>query len=221
MADRKFLDSVYALDGVDATRALYSNWAASYDAEVGENGYVTPRRCAEALAAAVSGTDSRAQRGAQEDADGGLGAPLLDIGCGTGLSGLAFAAAGFSTMDGSDLTEEMLGKARARGVYRRVWLADMNDDAPFEAGQYTHAAAVGLISPGHAPAGLIDAVMGALPSGGCFVFSLNDHALADPSFEGRVREQADTGAAQVMFREHGDHLPGIGLASTVYVLRKR
>ncbi|MEM9048076.1 MAG: methyltransferase domain-containing protein [Pseudomonadota bacterium] len=221
MAARKFLDSVYDLDGVADTKALYADWAATYDAEVAENGYATPRRCAQALADAVGqgGADRAANEAANEAV--GKAAPLLDIGCGTGLSGLAFAAAGFTALDGSDLTEAMLDQARARGVYRRVWLADISADAPFETGRYTHAAAVGLISPGHAPAGLIDAVMAALPSGGCFVFSLNDHALADPSYEGRVREHADTGAAQVLFRDHGDHLPGIGLQSTVYVLRKR
>jgi len=204
MAEKKFLTDVYGLEDVEDTRDYYRRWAESYDAEVAENGYVTPKRCAEALAGAVAD----------------LADPLIDLGCGTGLSGLAFRAAGFTCIDGCDLTEEMLEKARARGVYRRLWLAEAGASVPFEAGAYTNAAAVGVMSPGHAPASLIDAVMAALPPGGCFTFSLNDHALEDPTFEGRIREHVDTGAAQLMFREHGPHLPGIGLEATVYVLRK-
>ena len=204
MTDKKFLDNVYELESVEDTRALYADWAGSYDAEVGAQGYATPRRCAEALAGAVADKS----------------APLIDIGCGTGLSGVAFAEAGFTTIDGSDLSEEMLEKARSLGVYRTLWLADIAAETPFEPGAYANAAAVGLMSPGHAPPGLIDAVMAALPQGGCFVFSLNDHALENPEYEGRVRDHADTGAAEVLFREYGDHLPGIGLKSVVYVLRK-
>ena len=54
----KFLDKVYAARDLKGTKALYDEWSASYDAEVGEFGYVTPARCAaarEALAEARRG----------------------------------------------------------------------------------------------------------------------------------------------------------------------
>ncbi|MGB1179935.1 MAG: methyltransferase type 11, partial [Lentibacter algarum] len=62
MTDR-FLDKAYGTIG--DTRDLYAAWAKSYDQELGEGGYATPARCAEALA--------------KHSRD--LTAPILDFGC--------------------------------------------------------------------------------------------------------------------------------------------
>ena len=53
-----------------------------------------------------------------------------------------------------------------------------------------------------------------------FVFSFNDHSLADPAFEAQVKDYIGTSRAELMFKEYGDHLPGAGLKSNVYVLKK-
>ena len=203
---KKFLDGAYDLDGPDETRALYADWAASYDAEIAANGYATPRRCAEALAAIA------------EDRS----APVLDIGCGTGLSGLALRAAGFATIDGSDVSAEMLEGARARtDIYRSLRQVTLEDPFPFAPGTYQHITAVGVFSPGHAPPETLDAVLDLLPAGGCFCFSLNDHALADPAYPKKIDAVTEAGTADLVFREHGPHLPGRGLEADVCVLKKR
>jgi len=72
---KTFLDKTYNTSGDDAMRALYDDWADSYEAEVGENGYATPARLARALAT-ITGDKAQA---------------ILDYGCGTGLSGAALA----------------------------------------------------------------------------------------------------------------------------------
>lgn len=203
MTERRFLDRAYDLPDRQATERFYDDWAASYDAEIAANGYATPARCAAALAACVADR----------------GAPVLDIG--TGLSGLALRAAGFTTVDGTDLSPGMLERARKRGVYRRLLPADATDPLPAASGDYAAAAAVGVVNPGHAPPETLDAVLAILPPGGCFVLSLNDHALAEPPFPGRVDRLVADGTAELAFREHGPHLPGIGLEATVYVLRRR
>ena len=41
-----FLDKAYQARDAAATRDLYDDWAASYEAEVGDLGYATPGRCA-------------------------------------------------------------------------------------------------------------------------------------------------------------------------------
>lgn len=206
MTDRKFLDTAYGLEDDAATRAFYDDWAASYDAEIAENGYATPRRCAEALAAQAPDHD----------------APILDLGCGTGLSGVALRAAGFATIDGAEPSAEMRARAESRtGVYRALRAIEPDDPLPFAPGSYAHVAAVGVISPGHAPPETVDKALAILPPGGCLVFSLNDHALEEAPYPGKVEEVIAAGHAELAFSEHGDHLPGIGLRSTVYVLRKR
>ncbi len=115
----------------------------------------------------------------------------------------------------------MLERARALGVYRDLFPGDLTEPLPVATGAYAAMAAVGVINPGHAPPETVDAVLERLPPGGLFVFSLNDHALADPAFGAKADELIARGAAECPFREHGPHLPGIGLEATVYVLRKR
>ena len=208
MADEKkgFLEQAYGVEDSEATKRLYENWAETYDAEVRSYGYATPERCAEALAAHV------------EDRN----APLLDLGCGTGLSGEAFREAGFTTIDGTDFSQEMLDQARRKsGVYRKLTLGDLNNPIPAEPDEYSNIAAVGVFSPSHAPADMIETVMALLPQGGCFVFSLNDHALADPSYKERIDDLVSRGKAELVFEEYGDHLPKAGIKSSVCVLRKR
>jgi predicted TPR repeat methyltransferase len=207
MADQPkgFLDNAYTVETPDQTKAFYNDWAETYEAEIKANGYATPTRCAAALAALAPDNS----------------VPVLDLGCGTGLSGEALRAAGFSTIDGTDFSEEMLAHAEGKpGLYRKLTRGDLNRPLPAEPGQYTHVAAIGVFSPSHAPAAMIDRVLEVLPAGGLFTFSLNDHTLEDPSFEARVTAVAAAGTAEVVFREYGAHLPGHGLKALIYVLRK-
>lgn len=200
-----FLDGAYKVEDGRSTQNLYRDWAASYEAEIRANGYATPERCAAALAAAV--------------ADKSL--PLLDLGCGTGLSGEAMKAQGFTTIDGTDFSQEMLAYAGKKpGLYRTLILGDLTTPLPGKAGDYHAAAAVGVFSPGHAPPTTIEQVIDLLPSGGCFVFSLNDHAREDPGYEQEIERLAEAGKITVVSNENGPHLPKRGLKALVCVLRR-
>ena len=203
--DEGFLDRAYGLEDPENTKGFYKEWAATYEAETRANGYVTPSRCAVALAKLA--TDKSA--------------PLLDLGCGTGLSGEAFSDIGFTTIDGSDFSEEMLAYARTKqGVYRTLILGDLNNPLPGAPGDYANIAAVGVFSPGHAPPEMIDEVMSKLPAGGCFVFSLNDHTLEIPGYQQHIDRLVESGEAEVTFREYGDHMPKREIKAMVVVLRR-
>ncbi len=204
-AKKGFLEGAYKVDDPTATKALYRDWAATYEEEVRRNGYVTPTRCAEALASLADDLD----------------AALLDLGCGTGLSGEALKAAGFSTRDGSDFSEDMLAYARSKeGLYRTLIRGDLNNPLPAKAGDYRYIAAIGVFSPGHAPAQMIADVLAVLPRDGLFVFSMNDHAMEDPSYDAEIDRIVGEGIAAIAFKEYGDHLPGRGIKAFVYVLKK-
>lgn len=58
-----------------------------------------------------------------------------DLGCGTGRTGAWLRAQGVRQVDGVDLTPEMLERARARGVYERLVVAEVSDSG-LESGQY-------------------------------------------------------------------------------------
>lgn len=199
-----FLDKAYGARDAESTRQLYDDWAASYEAEVANNGYATPGRCAEALAANMSD----------------LGAPILDFGCGTGLSGLALRLAGFSTIDGLDLSADMLTVARTKNLYRKLHQIDAGDPLSHTQGDYAAIAAIGVIGAGAAPISVFDTLMDGLATGGRLVFSFNDHALEDPANEGKLQDWLDSYRAALLFKGYGDHLPGINLKSNVYIIEK-
>lgn len=199
-----FFERVYGTTSQADVEALYEDWAGSYDADLTENGYLTPRRCAAALAAHLAERD----------------APILDFACGTGLSGAALAAEGFTVIDGVDLSEAMLEVARARGLYRH--LAKTEPDVPpaAEPGSYAAIAAVGAVSPGAAPARYLDALLECLAPGGLLVLSYNDHTLADPEYTARLDSALARGIVRERVRDHGDHILRLGSKSTVYVLER-
>jgi SAM-dependent methyltransferase len=51
----------------------------------------------------------------------------LDLACGTGRIGHWLRGQGVAVLDGVDFTTEMLDRARARGVYRSLFVADVRD----------------------------------------------------------------------------------------------
>lgn len=200
------LDKVYNFRSLEEATEFYDGWADGYEDELAENGYATPQRCAEALAAHADSPE----------------APVADFGCGTGLSGLALKAAGFPTLYGYDISTEMLQKARAKDIYTEAAILDMSqplDSLP--EGRFQNAAAIGSLSPWFMPPTVLDEMLAKIPTGGCLVCSLNDHALKEGSMETRLLELTEHNVADLVFKDHGDHLPGVDLQSTVYVLKKR
>ena len=184
----EYLRNVYNLATQADTDEYYTKWAASYDDELIRQGYQTPQRCAEALRHFVAPD-----------------AAVLDIGCGTGLSGAALASAGLTDLVGTDVNAQMLDVARAAGIYRRTWVTDIDDPFPFARGAYDAIAAVGVIGVGAAPASLLRLALEALAIGGHLVFSYNDHALEVPEFTDALVDVVSS---------------GLGSMSTVFVLRR-
>lgn len=204
--DKKFLDEAYHVDvdNRDELQALYNKWAKSYDAEVGENGYATPGRLAKSLA----------------DHTDDLTVPVLDFGCGTGLSGLALKLAGFKTIDGMDPNPEMLAIAKPKGLYRALTQIDVADPEPITKGAYGTIAAIGVIGTGAAPPETFDLLMNALEPGGIMSFSFNDHAMADVAYTSRLDAWLSTEKARLIFNDYGPHLPKRNVNSTIYILEK-
>lgn len=60
-----------------------------------------------------------------ESVDWSAARQVADLGCGTGRTGAWLASLGVETIDGVDLTPQMLERARARGIYRRLVEADV------------------------------------------------------------------------------------------------
>ena len=198
-----YLDKIYSADSADL-RPFYAQWAQSYDQEVGENGYVTPLRIAEALARHVKD----------------LSIPILDYGCGTGVSGQAFQEVGFLTIDGVDISAEMLEVAAQKKIYRHLEVFAPETGPNVKLGAYQIIAAVGVIGAGAAPLAVLDKMMALLAPKGLLVFSFNDHTLEDPAYNGLVEDYVNQGQAVLHLKEYGNHLPKQKINSNIYILEK-
>jgi SAM-dependent methyltransferase len=88
-------------------REGYAGWAATYEATV-------PDELDVALLEALTAVPWREARRA------------ADLGCGTGRTGAWLRRRGVASVDGVDLTPEMLAVARARSVYDRLVEADLS-----------------------------------------------------------------------------------------------
>lgn len=204
MTREKFLKKAYSHGGAEEATAFYDEWANTYDGELTESGYVTPDRCARALAEACETLD----------------APVLDLGCGTGLSGRALVKQGFTTIDGWDPSSQMLRRAETRHVYRVLRQIEPEAALHFRDGAYGAVNVAGALGPSLAPPETFDQVLDCLPSGGLMSFSLNDHAIAEGSHVNRLTSLAESGAAEIVFKEYGEHIPATGLKAWIYVIRK-
>lgn len=201
MTDKQILQpGLYVDRGVEETQAIYADWAASYDADVAAHGYVTPGRIAACLADLVP-----------------LDTPVLDFGCGTGLAGLALEKAGFSTIDGCDISAEML-KQVPKGLYRHV-LPAQPDEVPFPKGQHSAIVAAGVISAGAAPPETLLPLVAYAPAGCVIVFSFNDPTISMGSYDA-VLTQVLQRDATLISRTHGPHLPAKGMGSDVIAIQK-
>ena len=197
-------EKAYKLSSMEETKKLYADWSDTYDAQLADTGYATPQRCADALA--LYSADKSA--------------PVLDIGCGTGLSGDALLKAGFLTIDGTDPSEDMIAIAGPKQLYRNLSLTDLSNQLDFPIGTYAAMIAVGVINIGHAPGSTIHLVLDKLSKGGLFAFSLNDHALSDPEIAEALEAARGLSHITILHEEYGDHLPGIGLNAKIFVMQR-
>ena len=114
----------------DDIRSFYDDWAGRYDADLADWDYRAPARVAGLLAGAADRTAS-----------------VLDAGCGTGLSGRALRAAGFTgEVVGIDLSEASLPHAEASGAYTRVLQASLNESLAFDDGAFGALACIGVLT---------------------------------------------------------------------------
>lgn len=136
--DEPDLADAYAVQTPDDNRALYREWADTYESGfMARRGYVYHEHVAHLFV----------ERG-------GVG-PVVDVGCGTGVVGVELAAAGIGPIDGLDISPDMLAlaaeKRRAdnRAVYRELMEADLTRPIALADAAYAGIVSSGTFTHGH------------------------------------------------------------------------
>ncbi|MDN3564482.1 tetratricopeptide repeat protein [Paeniroseomonas aquatica] len=145
-------------------RDLFDQFAPRFEAELtGALGYATPALLAGLLAEAGV-VPARALA-------------VLDLGCGTGLSGVALAPLA-RRLEGLDLSPRMLAEARRRGLYHALHEADLLDWLPGRPGAFGLVAAADVLNYLGDLGPALAAIAGALVPGGWAAFSVEAGAGA-------------------------------------------
>ena len=205
MADENFFEIAYSLEDVEETRAMYDRWAEVYDRDLQEGEYQQPARCAQALADRLKNSQAK----------------ILDVGCGTGLSGLALKQAGYGNIDGCDLSQGMLDKAQMLGIYGRLFACDLNAP-PLDAenNQYDAITAVGVFSFGHVLPDAVEELLRITKPGSPIIIGLNDHFYEEGSLTAKLEALQNDDRLKIISQEHGDHIPANDLKGWVLTLEK-
>jgi SAM-dependent methyltransferase len=171
------LARVYAARTADELARAYSDWAASYDAETGRDGYHLPFSITAWVARHVVP---------------GAG-PILDAGCGSGLSGPLLAALGYREVEGLDFSSDMLALARLRGGYAKLTQAELGKVLPWPTGHFTAFFSTGVFTEGHAPASSLDELVRITRPGGHAIFTVRDSVVEKGGFRARFAELESAG----------------------------
>jgi predicted TPR repeat methyltransferase len=116
----------------DSTEVMrqYDEMAPSYDETLlNDWGYRAPAMAAELLAQHV-----------------GLESTILDVGCGTGLTGSELRRVGFEALHGTDISMPSLERAARKGAYRSLVQANLLEPLPFVDHMFDAAICVGVLS---------------------------------------------------------------------------
>ncbi|MBZ9850218.1 class I SAM-dependent methyltransferase [Mesorhizobium sp. CA14] len=174
MADGKHnnaLSAAYAAKRPEEVAAVYDSWAETYDADMSASGYRHPTICLALLTRHLP-------RGAE---------PLLDAGAGTGLIGEWLAITGYPRVEALDISQGMLDKAGAKGVYTALHRLAMGDALPFADGTYAGIVSAGVFTSGHVGVEGLDELIRICRRGGVIVLTVKN-TLWDAGFAGRIAE---------------------------------
>ncbi len=181
------LEAVYAAQTPAESLRAYQSWAATYDTEFRPgHGYIYND---EVVAGFVQ---SFGAQGTEE--------AVIDVGCGTGAVGESLSQRGVWTVDGVDLSPEMLALAAAkvdangRPLYRRLIEADLTaPNSPIAPGSYAAAVSSGLFTHGHVGPSAIATMAAMVRGGGLLCFGVNEQFYEAANFDEALAELEATG----------------------------
>ncbi|QPC86043.1 methyltransferase domain-containing protein [Mesorhizobium sp. NBSH29] len=204
MADKP-LDQVYAANNSAELQNAYQAWSSDYDRETAADGYCLPFIIAAWVARYVP-------------ADSG---PLLDAGCGTGLTGPYLRALGYSDIEGLDFSPDMLRVAQRRDAYASLVEAELGKKLPWRDGHFRAVYSTGVFTEGHAPASSLDELARITRIGGHVIVTVRCSILDSGGFGREFARLAQDGTWRMIeqsppFRAFAVGEPDVLVSAFVY-----
>ena len=167
MSKEDRLKWIYSSKDNEELAERYDQWAESYDQELEEDyGWQIPQLMVEEL----SHLTPRSGR-------------VLDAGAGTGLVGRYLGALGYGDLVAMDLSNEMLNKAREKGVYGEFYQMDLAETLNFPDNSFDAVVCAGVLTFSHAPAKSLNELVRVTKPGGHLLYSLRTDAYESMGFE--------------------------------------
>ena len=171
---KKLLEGAYRLATPQDNLDYYRKFAARYDSDF-----------ADGLGYSFAATVAAIYRGLAGPED----TPVADIGCGTGLVGADLRG----TVDGMDLSPEMLDVARARGVYRALYRVDLTGDLAVLPDNYGAVVSAGTFTHGHLGPDVLTNLLKIARPGALFVIGVNATHFRALGFESELQRLRTAG----------------------------
>ncbi len=164
--------------------ANYDGWADTYDADIVRVGYMTP--------SVLTGLISR-----HVAPDAGA---ILDAGAGTGMIGAILSVLGYRTLVGIDMSDGMLARARARGVYADLRNRVLGEALDFADASFAGCVISGVFNAGHAPASALDELVRVVRPGGVLAFNVGEQAWHACGFDAKLDDLTAAGLWRLLPR---------------------
>ena len=160
------LGEVYHAASPSDLAKTYDDWAAEYDADMLATGYAHP--------AVICGLTSRYVSD--------TATPILDAGVGTGNIGLLLSILGFTNLHGLDMSQGMLAKAKARGIYSSLHQGILGAALDFPSSRFSCVVSTGTFTTGHAPASAFGELTRVVKPGGHLIFTMGTTVWVENGF---------------------------------------
>ena len=176
----------------DDVAKYYDDWARDYNETLADWRYEAPEQIASMLRAKLSPKSA-----------------ILDAGCGTGLCGKALHMAGFTTVDGIDVSHRSLEIAGMTGAYRSLHAMDMQRlPLPIPDDHYDGLACVGVLTYLTDSVGTLREFSRVVRSGGVVAITQRSDLFSERDFQSVLEELTNEGViTQVRISEPRPYLP--------------
>jgi len=184
-----FVTEAYSLGDKESILKFYRKWAEEYDRNMSSQGYLSPSAIAALL-------DKHLRRHDIE---------VLDVGCGTGLTGVEIKQYGVEYLDGIDISGEMISVARSRDIYRRLYVGDLNKPLALEDQSYDAAISSGTFTHGHVGAEPIAEIFRVLRPGGLLACTVHFDLWHNRGFDAVLAKMISANKIQCLALKEGSY----------------